>query len=55
MRTYITCIKRKGNPKIPVEVCRHTCKHRRKCEILNSYQNPPLFPELESPPGRMGR
>jgi hypothetical protein len=47
MRTYITCAKRKGNPKVSVEVCRHTCKRRKKCIVFHRLQNPTLFPELE--------
>jgi hypothetical protein len=46
MRIYITCSRRKGCPKIAVEVCRHTCRRRKKCRTLYQYRNPPLFPEL---------
>jgi len=45
VRTYITCAKRKGNPRGPVEVCLHTCKHRKKCVVFYKIQNPALFPE----------
>ena len=48
MRTYITCVKRKGNPKVPIEVCLHTCKHRKKCAVFCKIQNPALFPEFEN-------
>lgn len=48
MRTYITCAKRKGNPKVPVEVCLHTCKHRHKCKPIYDLQNPSLFPQNEA-------
>lgn len=47
MRTYITCAKRKGRPKVSLEVCLHTCKHRKKCVMLYKIQNPALFSESE--------
>ena len=47
MRTYITCAKRKGNPKVSVEICRYTCKRRKKCLVYHRLQNPSLFPELD--------
>ncbi|MEN6473124.1 MAG: hypothetical protein ABFD81_03850 [Syntrophaceae bacterium] len=47
MRTYITCAKRKGHPKVPLEVCLHTCKRRKKCVVFYKIQNPALFPEFE--------
>ena len=47
MRTYITCVKRKSNPKVPIEVCLYTCKHRKKCALFYKIQNPALFPEIE--------
>ncbi|HQP30556.1 MAG TPA: hypothetical protein PLB81_04455 [Deltaproteobacteria bacterium] len=46
MRTYITCVKRKANPKVPIEVCLHRCRHRKKCAVFNRVQNPSLFPEF---------
>lgn len=49
MRTYITCAKRKGSPKVPVEVCLNTCKRRKKCVVFYRIQNPALFPEFEQP------
>jgi len=47
MRTYITCAKRKGHPKVSVEVCLHTCKRRKKCDVFYKIQNPALFSEVE--------
>jgi hypothetical protein len=47
MRTYITCAKRKGRPKVSVEVCLHTCKHRKKCVVFYKIQNPGLFPDTD--------
>jgi hypothetical protein len=44
MRTYITCTKRKGTPKVAVDVCR-ACRHRIKCSAFLNYRSPQLFPD----------
>ena len=35
--SYIICEKRKGNPKVNVEVCRRKCKHADQCKPYNDY------------------
>ncbi|NIS60951.1 MAG: hypothetical protein GTO13_09690 [Proteobacteria bacterium] len=35
--SYIICEKRKGNPKVNVEVCRRKCKHASQCKPYNEY------------------
>jgi hypothetical protein len=35
--SYIICGKRKGNPKVNVEVCRRKCKHAEQCKPYQEY------------------
>jgi len=35
--SYIICGKRKGNPKVNVEVCRRKCKHANQCKSYKEY------------------
>jgi hypothetical protein len=35
--SYIICGKRKGNPKVNVEVCRRKCKHAEQCKSYQEY------------------
>jgi len=35
--SYIICGKRKGNPKVNVEVCRRKCKHADQCKSYREY------------------
>ena len=35
--SYIICGKRKGNPKVNVEVCRRRCKHANQCKSYKEY------------------
>jgi len=35
--SYIICEKRKGNPKVNVEVCRRKCKHADQCKSYREY------------------
>jgi len=44
MRTYITCPKRKGAPKVAVDVCR-SCRRKAKCSPFIKYTKPQLFPD----------
>ncbi|HNY64156.1 MAG TPA: hypothetical protein PKM41_01880 [Deltaproteobacteria bacterium] len=44
MRTYITCSRRKGTPKVALDVCR-ACRYRLKCITFRKYANPQLFPD----------
>lgn len=46
MRTYIHCPKRKGQPKIAIDVCLRACKYNKKCKAFLAFRNPPLFPEI---------
>jgi hypothetical protein len=46
MKNYITCPKRKGSPKISVEVCASSCRKRKTCREFYMFRNPPLIPEL---------
>ncbi len=48
MRTYIECCRRKGKPKIAIEVCR-TCRYNQKCSAYLSYRNPELFDNMGKP------
>lgn len=41
-RPYITCKKRKGNPRIPLEVCM-VCPYHKKCAVYFEERNPSLF------------
>ncbi|HPI91602.1 MAG TPA: hypothetical protein PLT09_00795 [Deltaproteobacteria bacterium] len=50
MRIYLTCPRRKGNPKVAIEVCR-ACRRNKSCRQYYTYRNPPLFPELGKPQG----
>jgi len=34
---YIICEKRKGNPKVNVEVCRRRCKYAGQCKSYKEY------------------
>jgi hypothetical protein len=34
---YIICNKRRGNPKINVEVCRRKCQFTEECEAYTNY------------------
>jgi len=34
---YIVCEKRKGNPKVNVEVCRRKCKFVEECKSYSQY------------------
>jgi hypothetical protein len=44
MRTYITCTRRKGKPRVAIDVCR-ACRHRLKCIPFNRYRRPQMFPD----------
>jgi len=46
MKDYITCPKRKGSPKISVEVCASSCKRKKTCKVYYMFRNPALLPEL---------
>ena len=35
--SYIICGKRKGKPKVNVEVCRRKCKHADQCKPYKEY------------------
>ncbi len=35
--SYIICEKRKGNPKVNVEVCRRKCKYADQCKPYKEY------------------
>ena len=35
--SYVICEKRKGNPKVNVEVCRRKCKHANQCKPYHEY------------------
>jgi hypothetical protein len=35
--SYIICGKRKGNPKVNVEVCRRKCKYAEQCKPYQEY------------------
>ena len=35
--SYIICGKRKGNPKVNVEVCRRKCKYADQCKPYKDY------------------
>lgn len=35
--SYIVCGKRKGSPKVNVEVCRRKCKHADQCKPYKEY------------------
>ncbi len=35
--SYIICGKRKGSPKVNVEVCRRKCKHADQCKSYREY------------------
>jgi hypothetical protein len=37
--SYIICEKRKGNPKVNVEVCKRKCKHANQCKPYNEYRD----------------
>ena len=43
---YIICEKRKGNPKVNVEVCQRKCKFMEQCK---AYQNYLKASELQEP------
>ncbi len=45
MRDYLECPRRKGRPKIAIDVCRQ-CKHKAGCKTFEHFQNPPLFSEI---------
>ena len=45
---YVVCDKRKGNPKINVEVCRKKCEFAEECKAYNSYLS---AAPLQEPPG----
>jgi hypothetical protein len=44
MRNYITCTRRKGAPRVAVDVCR-ACRYRIKCVRFIKYRSPQLFPD----------
>jgi hypothetical protein len=46
MKNYLACPKRKGKPKISVEVCTVSCRKKKKCREFYIFRNPPLIPEL---------
>jgi hypothetical protein len=50
MRTYLICPKRKGEPKVALDVCM-TCRHKTTCRSFQTYRNPQLF----SNPGKPAR
>jgi hypothetical protein len=35
--SYVICEKRKGNPKVNVEVCKRKCKSAYQCKPYNDY------------------
>jgi hypothetical protein len=35
--SYLTCDKRKGSPKIHIEVCRRKCKLVQECKIYKEF------------------
>lgn len=37
--SYIICNKRKGSPKIHVEVCRRKCKFLNECKVYKEFMN----------------
>jgi len=37
--SYLVCDKRKGTPKIHVEVCRRKCKEVHECKIYKEFVN----------------
>lgn len=43
MRVYLPCPKRKGTPKVALDVCK-VCRFNAKCMQFQIYRNPPLFP-----------
>ncbi|HON37915.1 MAG: hypothetical protein ACOX3E_03580 [Desulfomonilia bacterium] len=48
MSIYLICLRRKGEPKVALDVCM-ACKHRMKCRTFQQYRNPRLFPESGKP------
>lgn len=50
MRVYLVCPKRKGRPKVALEVCK-ACRHSKACPEYFIYRNPPLFADMEKPQG----
>ncbi|MFY9399670.1 MAG: hypothetical protein WAR22_15035 [Desulfomonilia bacterium] len=48
MRTYLVCPKRKGEPKVALDVCMG-CRHRMKCDSFQKYRCPQLFPDTGKP------
>jgi hypothetical protein len=50
MRIYLLCPRRRGNPKVAIEVCR-ACRYNRSCRRFYAYRNPSLFPDIEKPQG----
>jgi len=45
MRVYLICPKRKGRPKVALEVCK-ACRNNKTCREYIIYRNPPLFAEM---------
>ncbi len=43
MSAYIPCPRRKGSPRIALDVCL-SCRYNQQCTAFQSYRNPPLFP-----------
>jgi hypothetical protein len=35
--SYLVCDKRKGNPKVHVEVCRRKCKEMKECKTYREF------------------
>jgi uncharacterized protein YciW len=50
MRVYLICTRRRGRPKVALEVCK-ACGHNRACRQYLTYRNPPLFPDGGKPQG----
>lgn len=42
MRTYLSCPRRKCNPKVALDVCK-VCRHNAKCPKYLEYRRPRLF------------
>lgn len=38
--SYLVCDKRKGSPKVHVEVCKRKCKLVQQCKAYKEFMNP---------------
>jgi len=48
MRAYLICSRRKGEPKVAVDVCM-ICRYRGKCRPFRDYRCPRLFSDPVKP------